>query len=128
MLESRLHEQIRTSSQHGVLGDLLVFFRNRRSSARPYLSVGAGFVRLRSTEVSINSIVGAPRLPPKQFTSTAPALRVAVGIDLALGRGWAFRYSFSETIRNNPISAQLSPPGRRHLANFQNLFGFVKNF
>jgi len=32
-----------------------------------------------------------------EFTSIAPALRVAVGIDLKFHTGWAFRYSFSET-------------------------------
>ncbi len=120
--------EVRNSSQHSVLGDLLLYFRNRRSFARPYLSVGTGFVRLRSGQVSISSIVGSPVLPPTQFTSSAPALRVAVGIDLTVRRGWAFRYSFSETIRHNAISAELSPPGGRNLANFQNLFGFVKTF
>jgi hypothetical protein len=65
-----------------------------------------------------------PQLPPPEFKSSAAALRVAVGIDLALSSNWSFRYSFNETIRGNPISEQLSPPGRRNLANFQNLFGF----
>jgi hypothetical protein len=41
---------------------------------------------------------------------------------------WAFRYTFSETIRGNPVSARLSPPGQRNLATFQNLFGIVKTF
>jgi hypothetical protein len=36
------------------------------------------------------------------------------------------RYSFSESVSGNPISAQLSPPGQRNLANFQNLFGVVR--
>jgi hypothetical protein len=67
-------------------------------------------------------------LPAKEFDSFAPALRVAVGIDCALAEGWAIRYSFSETIRNNPASEQLSPPGQRNLANFQNLFGVFKTF
>jgi len=71
---------------------------------------------------------GSPNPPPAEFTSTAPALRVAVGIDLAIHSGWAFPYSFSETIRPNPVSERLIPPGDRNLANFQNLFGFVKAF
>jgi hypothetical protein len=123
-----LYEEMRTSSQHSVLGDVLLYFRNRRSSVRPYLSMGTGLVQLRSAERSINALIGSPKLPPQRFTSTALALRVAVGIDVALRRGWAFRYSFSETIRDNAISAHLTPPGERNLANFQNLFGFVKNF
>jgi hypothetical protein len=28
-------------------------------------------------------------------------------------------------VSGNPIGAQLSPPGQRNLANFQNLFGVV---
>jgi hypothetical protein len=60
--------------------------------------------------------------------STRVVLRVAVGIDLALGDRWSVRYSFSETISGNPISARLTPPGERNLANFQNLFGVVRRF
>jgi hypothetical protein len=51
-----------------------------------------------------------------------------VGIDVALTHRIAFRYSFSETIRHNDIGAQLSPPGKRSLANFQNFFGLVFRF
>ena len=87
-----------------------------------------GLVYFTSTEDQVLAVRGAPALPPKKFTSTEPALRVAVGIDLTLSLGWAFRYSFSETLRRNPISAQLSPPGQRNLANFHNLFGLIKTF
>lgn len=107
-------EERRRSTQHSLAVDMLLYFRNRASWARPFLSVGGGVVRFRST--------------PGAITSTEPALRVAVGIDMAIRDGWAFRYSFCETIRSNPISAQLTPPGTRNLAHFQNLFGFVKNF
>lgn len=121
-------EQSLGSSQHAVVGDLLLYFRPRESWARPYLSVGGGVVLLRSTESRLLVTAGQPVLPPAEFSSTAPALRVAVGIDLSISHGWAFRYSFSETIRSNAISTQLSPPGKRHLATFQNLFGVVKRF
>lgn len=123
-----LYQQRRISAQHGVLGDLLLYFRSRHSRFRPYLSVGSGMVHFTSKEDRLVAIRGAPKLPPENFTSTQPALRVAVGTDLAWSRGWAFRYSFSETLRGNPISAQLSPPGQRNLANFQNLFGLIKTF
>ena len=55
-------------------------------------------------------------------------LNVPVGMDVNLGKGWAFRYTFSETISQNPISDRLSPPGQHSFKNFQNLFGFVKRF
>jgi hypothetical protein len=71
---------------------------------------------------------GGPARPPAMFVSTNPALRVAVGIDIDMAAGWRFRYSFSETISRNPVSAQLSPPAQRNLANFQNLFGAIKSF
>lgn len=123
-----LYEQNRSSSQHSVIGDVLLYFRNRRSRIRPYLSAGTGFVRFKSSQGELRAVRGTPVLPPESFVSRQPALRVAVGIDLALSRNWSFRYSFSETIQKNPISAQLSPPGQRNLANFQNLFGFVRYF
>ncbi len=71
---------------------------------------------------------GTPLLPPEHFSSVRPALRVAVGIDVRLAHHLALRYSFSETIRHNDISAQLSPSGQRSLANFQNLFGLAFHF
>ena len=122
------YEQSRRVSQHSVLGELLVYFRNRKSRVRPYLSVGGGVVHLASTRANIGQVIGAPQLAPGEFSSTEPALRVAVGIDVFLKGGWAFRFTFSETIRQNAISAQLRPPGERNLANFQNLFGIVKHF
>jgi hypothetical protein len=122
------YEQSRSSRQDGVSGDLLLYFRNRASWARPYLSAGAGVTRFSTRSRRLLTVTGAPALPPARLTSTEPVLRVAVGIDLGLRRGWAFRYSFCESIRTNPVSALLLPPGRRNLATFQNLFGFVKTF
>jgi hypothetical protein len=66
--------------------------------------------------------------PEGEIASTRLALRVAVGIDLAVSDRWSFRYSFSETISGNPISTRLMPPGERNLANFQNLFGVIRRF
>jgi len=122
------YEQLRRSSQHGAFADLLLYFRNRQSRIRPYLSVGGGVVRFSSMAEMLTASGGTPLLPPIEFVSTEPALRVAVGIDLAISQGWSFRYTFSESIRGNPISTRLAPPGDRNLANFQNLFGFVKSF
>lgn len=121
------YEQPRESAQHSVVADVLLYFRNRRSAVRPYLSIGMGAVHLRSAAGRLTSSHGSLAPPPATFTSTSPGLRVAVGIDLALGRDWSFRYSFSEAIRNNPLSSRLMPPGQRGLANFQNLFGIVKS-
>ena len=123
-----LYQEARDSSEQSLLGNLLLYFRHRRSWARPYLSVGTGVVRLHSRETGITTLVGMPTLPPQEFSSEGAALRVAVGIDVTIRSRWAFRYTFSETIRGNPISERLSPPGRRNLATFQNLFGIVKTF
>ena len=123
-----LYQEARNSSEQSVLGNLLLYFRNRRSWARPYLSVGTGIVRFHSKEVGISSLTGSPTLPPQEFNSVAAALRVAVGIDMTIHGRWAFRYTFSETIRDNPVSAVLSPPGQRNLATFQNLFGVVRKW
>ncbi len=122
------YQETRNSYQHGAIGDVLLYFRSRRSWVRPFLSAGAGLVRLNSREEQITSVVGTATLPPRSFASTNPALRVAVGADLKLRSGWSFRYSFSETLTSNPISDRLSPPGQGNLKNFHNLFGFVKSF
>ena len=37
-----LYQEARNSSEQSILGNLLLYFRNRRSWARPYLSVGTG--------------------------------------------------------------------------------------
>jgi hypothetical protein len=121
-------EERRNSTQHAIVADALLYFRNRESWARPYLSSGVGLVRLQSDEPTLLAIRGEHMRPPATFASTKPALRVAVGIDLDISRGWRLRYTFSETIRKNAVSARLSPPALRNLANFQNLFGVTKSF
>src|SRR5260370_2786148 len=119
-------EQDRYGSQHAAIADLLLYFRGRRSRIRPYLSVGSGFVLLRS--FAAGPLLGTLTPVPPEVDTVKLPLRVAVGIDLLFPRGWGFRYSFSETMTGNPFSATLDPPGSRGLANFQNLFGFVKYF
>jgi hypothetical protein len=118
----------RDTRQQSVMADFMLYFRKRSSFARPYLSVGTGWTRLESSLVSIVSVTGSPTMLPQNFSSSAPALRVAVGIDIFARKNWAFRYSFAETIRSNAISQRLTPPGPHDLANFQNLFGFTWQF
>lgn len=122
------YQESRSSFQHSVFGDVLVYFHNRKSRLRPYLSVGAGVVHLSSSKQQVSQLLGAPELPPLEFASNVFALRVPVGMDVNLGNGWALRYTFSETLSENPISDRLSPPGQHSLKNFENLFGVVKQF
>lgn len=122
------YQQRRDSSQTSAVGDVLVFFRNRDSRLRPYLSAGVGVVHLHSSAQNLDFVSGAARVPAPEFSANTAGLRVAVGIDVKLRRGFSLRYSFSETISSNPLSDQLSPPGERALKNFQNLWGFIKNF
>jgi hypothetical protein len=124
---SGFYEQTRASSQHAVVGDALLYFRALGSGVRPYLSTGVGLVRFRSASGRDVVESGLPA-PDGEIVSTRVTLRVAVGIDLAIGDRWSFRYSFSESISGNPISARLTPPGERNLANFQNLFGVIRRF
>lgn len=123
---SGFFEQRRNGGQHAVIGDALLYFRRRGDAIRPYLSTGVGRVRFQS-DPGRTTNGGLPG-PEGEFSSTRFALRVAVGIDLAIRDAWSFRYSFSETISGNPISTRLTPPGERNLANFQNLFGIVRRF
>jgi hypothetical protein len=121
-------EETRSSSQQTLIAAVLVYFRNRDSRLRPYLSIGTGLVHLSSSEEHIDQSVGAPLLPARHFAANTIALHVPVGMDVNLGRGWAFRYTFSETISKNPIDDRLSPSPEHSFKNFLNLFGFIKRF
>jgi hypothetical protein len=123
---SGFYEQVRASSQHTVVGDALLYFRARGERIRPYLSTGLGVTRFESAPGE--TMNGGLAAPAGTIASTHVGLRVAVGIDLAMRSGWSFRYSFSETISENPVSVRLMPPGQRGLANFQNLFGLLRRF
>ena len=120
------YEQRRDSAQHTVVADGLVYFRRLDSRIRPYLGTGLAIVRFRATV--IDSAVSGLEPPTGEISSTRVALRSHVGIDIAVSRHIAVRYSFSETIGGNPVSPHLSPPGQRGLANFQNLFGALARF
>lgn len=121
-------EQARGSVQDALVGDTLLYFRNRDSWVRPYLSAGAGPVRIDSRATVLRSNSGSLVPPSQEFSATFLGFRVAVGIDLLAKNGWGFRYTFSETKSANPFSQHLVPRGERRLANFQNLFGVVKYF
>jgi Outer membrane protein beta-barrel domain len=122
------YQEARSSQQSSVIGDLLVYMRERGSRVRPYLSCGTGVEHFSTSLNVLELATGSLPLPPRQFSANNIALRVAVGIDVTLGRHWAFRYTFSELLSSNPISQQLTPPGLRKLKNFQSLFGLVKHF
>jgi Outer membrane protein beta-barrel domain len=121
------YEQHRNSRQHAVVLDGLIYFRRTDSAIRPYLGTGLSLVHFSSDETAVSAAQGLTP-PAGKIASTHIGLRSHVGIDFTLSRLLAFRYSFSETISGNPISASLAPPGRRGLMNFQNLFGFVGRF
>ena len=116
------------AGMHTVVAELMVYFRRRNERLRPYLSVGTGFTHLRAASSGAPSIAGAIALPPPEFSATGACLRVAVGMDVLVRGGFALRYTFAETIQKNAISARLTPPGSRNLANFQNLWGAMWRF
>jgi Outer membrane protein beta-barrel domain len=118
------YEQERSSQQHLTGVDTLLFVRHRESRVRPYMSGGIAVVRFssdRTRDVHVNGL--GP--PVDRFRSTRVAVRVAVGIDIRLGKQSWFRYAYGETLSANPVSAQLMPMGQRRLGNFQSLFGWV---
>lgn len=121
-------EQARSSRQHNAATDMLIYFRGRSSSVRPFLSVGLGVMSFESRATALRISKGQPVIPPATVSATKPGLRAAAGIDLMIRGGWGIRYAFLETIQGNPVSPMLSPPAKRGLANFQNLFGVVRYF
>ena len=121
-------QEFRKSSHHMVIGDLLVYFRPRGDRIRPYLSGGLGAVRFRSESDADLPKLGDSVPPGLAPTEVRATLRVAVGMDVKIGDRWSIRYSFSENLSGNPISDLLVPPGKRSLANFQNLVGGLWSF
>jgi outer membrane protein W len=121
------YEQRRHSRQHAAVVDGLLYFRRVDSAIRPYLGTGVSVLHFSSGEV-VSSLSRGFTAPTQEITSTRIGLRSHVGIDVRLSRRLSARYSFSETISANPISPSLTPPARRRLANFQNLFGVVSRF
>ena len=115
------------SNQHAAVGDVLLYFRERSSRFRPYLSAGVGAVWVTSDPDRDNGASGPEGLSVS-FADTIPVLRVAVGIDVEVRSRWLVRYSFSEGISPNPFSERLSPPGESGLMNFQNLVGLIYRF
>jgi hypothetical protein len=118
------YEQRRRSRQHAVVVDGLVYFRRRDSRIRPYLGTGLSLLHFASDE-PVGTLARGLAPPAGRIASTRIGVRSHVGIDVRLSPRVGFRYSFSETISGNPISPSLTPPARRGLANFQNLFGLV---
>jgi opacity protein-like surface antigen len=124
--EGSFYEQERHSSQHAFVIDGLIYFRALDSRVRPYLGTGLAVVHFASAVIAQQD--GGLDPPDGDFSRTALGLRSHVGIDFAITPRLGFRYSFSETIGPNPVSPHLSPPGKRGLENFQNLFGLVAQF
>jgi hypothetical protein len=121
------YEQVRHSDQHAFVIDGLIYFRGLQSAIRPYLGTGLSVLRFSSIDV-IRSAAHGLEPPTGDIVGTRLGLRSHVGIDFRLSRHVSFRYSFSETISRNPLSPSLTPPGRRGLMNFDNLFGFLARF
>ena len=126
-VEATFQQEYQMRSMSGG-GEGMFYFRPRTSRFRPYLSGGVGMTRFRATAGAVRIAKGTVQLPPATFDAAKPYWRTAVGIDVAVGQGWMFRYSFSEAVTGNPISKQLQPPGARGLADFQSIFGFLKRF
>ncbi|MBI2686614.1 MAG: hypothetical protein HYX27_09885 [Acidobacteria bacterium] len=122
------YRQQRKSSQQNVGADALLYFRERKSPVRPFLSVGLNHMWFSSDPTSTTASGGA-LLPPPRYTGRAWGLRVAAGADLVRRNGWGFRYAFMEHLQQrNVIGLRLEPAARRQLMTFQHIFGIVKYF
>jgi hypothetical protein len=121
-------EQPVRATMHSVVAEAMVYFRNRDSRVRPYLSAGPGIVRTTAEASGATRASGSPAVLPSGLDSVHAALRVAVGMDIRFHRRVSLRYSFSETLQRNTFSRALDPPGERNLANFQNWWGIVWTF
>jgi outer membrane protein with beta-barrel domain len=116
------------SRMHTLVAEGMVYFRPATSRIRPYLSAGPGVSLLRAS--ANGSLLSRGSLPPPamRVSTTRPALRVAVGIDVRFWNSLWLRYSFSETLQKNGLSRALVPSAARNLANFQNWWGVSWQF
>jgi hypothetical protein len=55
------------------------------------LSAGVGVVHVHSSQKKLDFVSGSPDLPPRDFSANTAGLRVAVGIDVKLCRGFSLR-------------------------------------
>ena len=60
------YEETHHSSQQSLFGSVLVYFRNRKSWIRPYLSIGTGWVHLSSIR-AIGNFCAKLTLPASEF-------------------------------------------------------------
>ena len=105
------NRQQRMSAQHAVVGDLLVYFRQRSSRLRPYLSFGLGVVRFDTDTPGAVLESAMPELPGP-VPSTDLVLRVAVGMDIKMGDAWRLRYSSAKGSDPTRSAARSTHPGR----------------
>ena len=106
----------------------MAYFRKRDALLRPYLSAGPTLSHMWTSTNGPASVMGSGVQLPQKFHKVKIGLRVAVGIDWRISKRVSLRYSFSETIQQNPISESLMPQAQRRLANFQNLWGVHFHF
>lgn len=117
-----------TSKMYTYAFEGMAYFRKRDSLLRPYLSAGPTVSHLWANPNGPAQILGGGVAIPQNFHKVKIGLRVAVGIDWRISKRVSLRYSFSETIQQNPISEALQPQAQRRLANFQNLWGVHFHF
>lgn len=120
------YSAVNQSRQHQIVFDGMLYVRPLSSRIRPYLSVGFAMVQASRNQVSF--LGTAAVVPTPKASEWHPGLRSAVGMDLTIKPGWAFRYSFSETLTGNLFSRSLVPPAQKHLMNFHHLLGVVRSF
>lgn len=122
------YRQERKSSQQNAGADLMLYFRERKSFVRPFLSAGVNYMWFKSTPTEVVAASG-PLLPPPMYSDRAFGFRVAAGTDLVHRNGWGFRYAFMEHLQQrNVIGLRLTPRAPGQLMNFQHLFGIIKYF
>lgn len=120
---SSYYRQSEDVTQNAFLANVLIYFRKRGDTIRPYLSEGFGGVLIHNTLSDGATVVGSPSLPPPKSDHASIALRTLVGMDVKMRNHWYARYSFGETVDRNTFGDRISPSEHRIPKNFQNLFG-----
>ena len=105
--ESLFFAQSHSTSHHTLIADVLVYFRERSSRIRPYLSGGFGLLRL-SADKQPGMIDGGLRPPPAMFTTIELASRSLLASTYRLAMGGASATPSARTLAPTHLAASLS--------------------
>ena len=104
------YEQARSATQYAAVGELLLYFRKRGRSVRPYLSAGGGAIHITSSQKTIGSMLEEGISAPGGFSSTKPALRAPSELIFSSREDGLFGLPLARPFGETPSALSSLPP------------------